>query len=98
LRAIKGLFRDAAKALTWRVDDEPPPRRRRDETDKGFSLAAKAALRRAIRVSEETYAATTDILIGTLDCMNPWPNDADNFKNLDDDCNNTDKNYPSLHL
>jgi len=100
LRAIKGLFRDAVKALTRRDDDDepPPPRHRRGETDKGFVLAAKAMFRRAVRIPEEAYAAATDFLIGTLDCMNPWPADADNFGGLDGDCDNSDKNYPSLHL
>jgi hypothetical protein len=98
LRAIKGLFRDAVKALTRRVDDGPPPHRRRGETDRAFGMAAKAVLRRAARLPEEAYAAATDFLIGTLDCMNPWPNDADNFDTLDVDCDSPDKNYPSLHL
>jgi hypothetical protein len=97
LGAIKRLFRDAVKTLTCRATGKPPPRRRRDETGKAFGQA-KAALRRAARVPEGAYAVGTEVLIGTLDCLNPWLNEADNCGNLDEDCDNTDKNHPSLHL
>ncbi len=45
LRAIKGLFRDAVKALTRRDEDEPPPRRRRGETEGEFRRLARNAAR-----------------------------------------------------
>jgi hypothetical protein len=46
---IKGLFKDAVKALTRHGDeDEPPqPRRRSGETDKGFVMAWRTMLHRA---------------------------------------------------
>ena len=80
--AIKTMFRNAVKAVTRRDDDEPPPpRRRRGDTDteKAFTISAKAVLRRTFRIPEEAYAAATDFLFDTLDCMNPWPNDIDNL-------------------
>lgn len=51
--AIKGLFRDAVKALTRCSDDEPPPPRRRSgETDGDFRrLARKFSHRFDVRQS-----------------------------------------------
>lgn len=72
-------------------------RRRRGDTDKAFG-AAKMVLRHAFRIPAEAYTSATDFLFGTLDCMNPWPDDMNNFDDLDGDYNNTDKNYTSLHL
>lgn len=60
--AIKGLFRDAVKALTRPDDEEPPrPRRRSGDTEKGFGIAAWHLVRRLVRtiiLSPEEWGAS----------------------------------------
>ncbi len=93
------MFRDAVKALTRRDDDEPPPPRRRSgETDKAFGMAARAALRRAVRLPAEAYAEATAYLSDTLAWLNLWQDNAGPGDELDSDLNITDTNHPSLHL
>jgi hypothetical protein len=97
--AIKGLFRNAVKAVTARTDDEPPPpRRRSDETDKAFRMAAVHIMRRVIRLPVEAYFAATDYLRDVLDWMNPYGQDEmDDSAELDGSLD-TKQNHFSPHL
>jgi hypothetical protein len=97
--AIRGLFRAAVKAVTRSDDDEPPPpRRRRGETDKGFVLASRAALRRTVSMPCEAYAAATAYLADTIDWLNLWQDNAEGADQLDNGTNNPDTKPTSLHL
>jgi len=98
--AIKGWFREAVKAITGRDEDEPPPvlRRRSGETGRGFAMAAKAALRRAVRVPPEVYAAATAYLSDTLDWLNLWGSNAESADDLDSEPVDTHTNCNSLRL
>jgi hypothetical protein len=91
------LFRAAVKALT-RQDDEPKPapRRKSGETEKGFGMAARAIMRRAVQIPAALYEAATDYLSDTLDLLNRW-NDEDLTADFDDDFAN-DHNDNSLNL
>ena len=45
--AVRALFKNAVKALTRHEDEpKPVPRRKSGETDKGFSMAVRAIMRR----------------------------------------------------
>lgn len=92
--AIKGLFRTAVKTLTRRMEDEPVPagRRRRGEKRGAFGTAAKAVLRRAMRLPPQAFAAAT-FLCDTLDWLNYWHNDADSSS---DPCGTLDANRNDL--
>jgi hypothetical protein len=98
--AIKGWFREAVKAVTGRDEDEPQPvsRRRSGETDRGFAMAAKAALRRAVRVPADAYAAVTAYLSDTLDWLNLWESNAESSDDLDSEPVDTHTNCNSLRL
>jgi hypothetical protein len=67
--AVKALFKDAAKAVMRRDENEKPePRRSKSgDTEKGFGMAARALLRRVAGIPTEAYAAAAGYLFGTLD-------------------------------
>ena len=93
------MFRQAVKAITRRdADESPAPRRRSGETDKAFVMAARATLRRAVSIPREAYAAATAYLSDTLDWLNLWHDNTENADQLDNETNNPDTNYTSLHL
>ena len=73
--AIKGLFRGACKALTRRLAGAPAPvrRRRRGEAGRAFA-AAKAIVRRAVRLPAQAFAAAR-FLADTLEWLNYWQDD-----------------------
>jgi hypothetical protein len=97
--AIRGLFRQAVKAITRReADESPAPRRRSGETDKAFVMAARATLRRAASIPRQAYATATAFLADTLDWLNLWQDNAASADQLDNETNNPDTNYTSLHL
>ena len=61
-------------------------------------MAARATLRRAVSIPREAYAAATAFLADTLDWLNLWQDNAENADQLDNETNNPDTNYTSLHL
>jgi hypothetical protein len=87
--AVKALFKAVKEMLSPKEENAPQPvRRRRGETDKGFAAACRTMLRRADRPEAATLggnAAFADLcarvgvfLSDTLDCLNPWQDNAAN--------------------
>jgi hypothetical protein len=77
-------FVAAWRAVLRRDGKQSPPERAGIDTGKAFGKGAKAAMQRVV-ISAEVYAAATDYLSDTIDCMNPnWPVDAGDANEIDD--------------
>jgi hypothetical protein len=92
------LFRDAIKAVLHRAEDEPTPepRRRSGDTGRGFGLAARAIVQRAVRLPSAAYAAATEFLSDTLDWLNLWHDNMEGGGEPADICD-TKSNHLSPH-
>lgn len=68
-------------ALTGK-DDEPAPemkRKRREETGRAFRMTARKIMRRTVRLPAEAYARATAYLADTLDWLNLWHHNDEQF-------------------
>lgn len=90
-------FRELVSALTSHAPAPSPRRKRKDETGKGFSMAANLILRPRETLPSAAYVAVT-FLSDTLDWLNPWHHDAINDNLLDDEYHHQEQNDLSLHL
>jgi hypothetical protein len=75
---------------------QPEPRRKSGETDTGFIMAAAALC----SIPVEAYEAARVWLADTLDWLNMWEANAEdvNLNEFDSEVENSDTNFPTLHL
>jgi hypothetical protein len=97
--AMKELFREAAGILTRHESDElkPETRRGRGETDRGFHMAAKTTLQRAVRMPADAYSAATAFLADARDWLNLWHDDTASIDDPNSGCHHPYTNHLHPH-
>jgi hypothetical protein len=97
--AIKALFKEAAKVLLSGRDDEPKPQKRKAKggDTEGFGTAARVIMLRDDRLPEFS-SSTTNYLFATLDWLNPFHNEHDNFVDIGNTLENPHSDFPALDL
>jgi hypothetical protein len=61
-------------------------------------MAANVLTRHTADMVQDVYAAATGFLFATLDWLNPYHNEADNFPDMDNHLDHSNPNFPSLDL